>query len=114
MATRERVVAASAAVQALPDPADVARILADQARPELVVDDGHDPVVVARAAGRDFGLADATDARIGLDAHERRVEGRGAAEVANVLPLRRDRHLQPGRFDTRDLHGVRAAQAEAN
>ena len=95
---------AAAAVERLPQPGDVARVLADEERRELLVDHAGQRLVLRHAADLRLGLAPAGQAAFGVDAHQRPVERQGAAEIAGVLPLRRDRDVHPERLDRFDLH----------
>ncbi len=55
-----------AALELLPDEIDAARVLADQERREVLVDHGHDCVLVPLGGG----FADSDDAFVRLDPHE--------------------------------------------
>src|ERR1700737_783563 len=51
-----------------------------------------------------FGLAPAGQPAFGVDPHQRSVERQGAAEIADMLPVRRDRDVHPERLDRFDFH----------
>ena len=107
VAAADGEVGPASVVHHIPKAGDVARILADQRRPQLVPDAGHQGLVGSGGAHGRLGLPEAGDPRIGLDPHQGRIEGARAAEVAGVLPILRDRHVQPVGRDSRDPHSVR-------
>src|SRR5262245_47231279 len=96
-------------VQDLPQPADVARILTDEERGEVTVDDGGQTVGRGRAADAGLRLAPAHEPGVRVDLDDHGVERRDRAEVARVLALRRARHVHPRGVDGRDLHGLTPA-----
>ena len=95
---------ARAVVQHFPDRADVARIAADQLRPDLVVQHMHQRAIGAGAAGGVLAFAPADDAVVGLDAQDRRIERPHLTEVAPVLARRFDGYANPPGFDLLDAH----------
>src|SRR5262249_16445181 len=78
----ERVVAPGAAVELLPEPGDVARILTPEQRAEFLVDQRGQCLVLRHAADLRLGLTPAGDAALGLDPHDRAVERQRLAEIA--------------------------------
>jgi hypothetical protein len=95
---------ARAVVHLVPEAADVAGVLTDQDGRELAIDDRGEPVAGRRAADARLGLAMAHDPALGLDAHEHGIERVDPPEVRDVLPLGRDRDLQPCGLDLGDAH----------
>ena len=104
LAACQREVGAAAVVPDLPQPARIPRVLADQRRAQVAVDERGQRRVVAHTADRSLGLAPADEPARGLDPHDRGVEVIGDAEVALVLLRLGDRHMHPSRPDALDLH----------
>ena len=104
LAACQRKVGAAAVIADLPQPAWVARVLADQRRAQVAVDQRSHRRVVAHAADRGLRLAPAHEAALGLDPHDGGVEEVGDAEIALVLLCLGDRHMHPTRRDVLDLH----------
>ena len=104
VAAIEREALSRRVVHHVPQPAHVARVLPDEEGRQVAVDDGGEAVPRCRAADAGLRLAPAHEAVVRLHLHEDGVEGRDATEVAHVLPLVRDRDVDPGRPEARDLH----------
>ena len=104
LAACQREVGAAAVVPDLPQPTWIPRVLADQRRAQVAVDERGKRRVVAHTADRSLGLAPADEPARGLDPHDRGVEVIGDAEVALVLLRLGDRHMRPARPDAVDLH----------
>ena len=98
------VAARVAIVLHLPDRADVARIAADQLRPDFVVQHMHERAVGPGATGGVLTFAPADDAVIGLDAQDRSIERPHLTEVAPVLARGFDGYTNPPGFDLLDAH----------
>ena len=100
----DRVVGAAPVVHDVPQARDVPRILADDHGAEVLLDEGGERALVAGAPDRRLRLSVADETALGLDPHEGAVERRGLPEVAAVLALLRNGHVEPRRGHRPDLH----------
>jgi hypothetical protein len=99
-----RMAGARTVVHALPEGADLARVLALEQRRELLLDDRDQRGAVPGAPHRRLRLAVADEPVLGAHRDEDAVEGRDAAEVGGVPALLGERAVQPDRLDAADLH----------
>ena len=99
-----RSLGADAIVLQFPDRRDVARIAANQHRPDLVVQHVHESAVISGAARGVLAFTPADDAVLGGDAHDRGIEGAHLAEIAAVLAVHRDGNADPPGLHLADAH----------
>jgi hypothetical protein len=95
MAPVERKLRPAAVIHHVPKATDPARILADDQRPQFLLDDRVERKVRTGARQGGARLAVTDDTAFGLDADECRIEGFDAAEIGTMLPVFRDRRMQP-------------------
>ena len=88
-----------AVIHELPQARGVAGVLADQRRPDVVIDQRDQRRIIAAAEHRGAAFAMADQAGFGLDPHQRRVERGDYAEIAGVLLVLGDRYVNPSRVN---------------
>ena len=97
--TRQRKMRPRAVIHQLPQARRIAGVLADQRRPDIIIDQRHQRRVIAAAEHRGAALAMAVQAGFSFDPHQCGVERGDDPEIAGVLLGLGDRYVNPSRVN---------------